>query len=540
MVSRPDSNCALAWAPAVLQLSLPAWAGVRHSTRGGQMHRDGCVGRVTIDTDTAEALVRESEFAERVELRRQGSEVQSACSCGTQRCAHAVAALLEVQRRARQAHTGAEGQQSVMAALRQRMQAQTAAKTAEPPRVLRDLERLPRDAAVDMVALSWRTSLRPAAHEVAELVSVAQSIRGVLGETPVQAAALAMRLLQALGAQKIVFTPLPEAAEAVVGQLCDMAVLGDAAGHLEALFGLACSHSPQLAPHAARALLQACARDPAHLRRAHLLADSWLLGPGHKLWREHAQLGGVDLLLAGIVEAELHAGNWAAASDLALHWPPTRSALLILVAKLAEGQDFAGLRSLIERFDVRGATFSAAAEAAYTAAEAAESSAMAQQIANWLLGKQANALWYQRLRHTTSPDQWPELRRRVLAHILSDDEALWLPEVLTAEADATTALFEAVELAPLRERTANSCLALLCARDPLRGVAANQVRLCAVVQAAEPSDRAIVQSAQALVAAAAEVGEPALARGYLALLARELTGRPALGRLFAAFLRVPA
>lgn len=529
MTARTSSDRAIgAWREVLTGLSTLAWAGARNSTRGGQLHRDGWVGRVRLDADSADAVVGDGDHGETVQLRRGDRSLESACSCGVARCAHAVAVAVQLQRQARQAAADQGDREGVLAALRERLRPAGDAAT-HPPRALRDLERLPAEAAVDMVSLAWRQALRPTANDVAELALAVDRVAGVVVTDPKRAATWGLRLLDALGATRPVFTPLPEAACAQVERLCHLlqgCVDGDAVGPL---FRHATDGAPQIAPPVAALLGRWCVRAADVAETVHASLLGWAQSQRNRPWREHAEPGGVDLLVSACVDAARLSGHLDRALALALAWPPGRSALLTL---LADRDPAVGrmATALLSRFDPRGATFREAAEVAYAHAESG-----AAALALWALDRTTDSRWYARARSASAAGDWSATRDRWVAATLVHDDPPWLAAALAQESDAADALFRAVLAGPLREATADAAIEKLAVQDPDRAVAACQARLLALCAMADPSHKTLIVHADRLCQLAARAGLTGAAGAYLQLVAENANTRAPLQRLFAAF-----
>ncbi len=526
----PGDRAISAWRDLLAGLSTLAWAGARNSTRGGQLHRDGWVGRVRLDGDAAQALVSDGDHGENVRLRRGERGVDAECSCGVARCAHAVAVVVELQRQARHSAIEQGDRDNVLSALRARIRPPQSPEM-QPARALRDLERLPDEAAVDMVALSWRQALRPTASDVAELtLAVDRAVAAVTADAK-RATGWALRLLDALGATRPVFTPLPEAACLQVERLCRLIETGFDADLIAPLFRHATDGAPQIAPPVAALLGRQCGRDAGWAEAVHVSLTNWTLNQRHRPWREHAEPGGVDLLVSACVDAARRAGQLARAMDLALAWPPGRSALVSL---LATGDRAVADRAttLLSRFDPRGATFG---EAAGVALDYAGDGATA--LAVWVLDRTAQPAWYRRARAASNPGQWPVRRDLWVAATLAHDDPPWLASELAQEHDAVQALYAAVIAGPLRDLTADSAIDLLAATDPDKAVAACQARLVAQCATAEPGHKALLASADRLCSLARRAGLATAAGPFLQLVGDNGVSRAPVQRLFAALVR---
>ncbi|MBM4342499.1 MAG: hypothetical protein FJ100_03885 [Deltaproteobacteria bacterium] len=518
-----------AWRDALAGLSTLAWAGARSSTRGGQLFRDGWVGRVRLDADLADALVGDGDQGEAVRVRRGERVIDAECTCGVARCAHAVAVVLHLQRQARQAAADQGERDGVLAALRDRLRAsQSPGEVA--PRALRDLERLPDEAAIDMVALAWRQALRPTANDVAELTLAADRAVAAVATEPARAAGWAVRLLDALGAARPVFTPLPQEACVQVDRLCRTLELDDDPVRTGALFRHATDGAPQIAPRVAALLGRRCARDPQVADDVRNRLLNWAGAQRQRPWREHSEPGGADLLVSACTDALRLAGQLRQAMALALAWPPGRSALVALLG-CGQSEITEHATALLSRFDPRGATFGEAAIVAFD-----QAGPNASRLALWVLDRVADPAWYRRARSASEPAQWPQQRDRWVAAALGHDDPPWLAQVLAEEADAAVALHGAVEAGPLRDRTAEAAIDRLAEFDLDRAVAACQTRLAALCAAADPSHKVLLATADRLCALARQAGMGAAGADYVRLIAANSDARRPEQRLFSALI----
>lgn len=519
------------WAAAVATLSTLAWAGARHSTAGGLLHRDGAVGKSRVDREQCQFVVIDGEACEQVTLTREDGVVAQ-CTCGVRRCPHAVAAVLELQKRCRAAQTKTADREATLVALRERLRPAT--PEPAPRQLLRDLDRLPTEAAVDMVALTWRQLLRPTAGDVAELARAADRVLAEAHDHPAAAAAHAVRLLQALGAAKVVFAPLPEEAERHAGRMADVAAAAPQPP-LPALFALVQDGHPQVGPRCAAALSSAAHRDPAMAVALADLLAAWFGQADAPAWREHGQLTATDLLAGAVVDALLAGDAGDRALHLALLWPPPRSALLAAVQAWTQRGHHAAVRQILGRYDPRGATYAEAAVAAFDAALHAGQRQAAWEIAAQAIDRWPTEPWYDRARRACPPDLWPARRNAWLARALADDDPPWLGPQLAAEADAEAALLFAVRTAPQRDQLANAALPVLQVLNPAAAAQAAQLRLLALTTAASPSDARLHAAGYHLLKAAKAAELPDAGSPFLLLL---YAAQPRL-RLLAELARMP-
>lgn len=524
--------------PAAVQLSTLAWAGARNSTRGQELFRGGAVGRLSNRELGLQVLVRASadtgddEAGEVVQLALQDGAIASQCTCGVGRCAHAVAAVLEVQRRGRVAADSARTQDAVMGALRQRLQVR--ADPQESRGALLDLQRLPLDAAVDMVALTWRQSLRPAAPELRDLEQITQRIVEAVREQPALARQWAVRMLTALGVRKVVFTPLPEAAEVSILRLAGVFDYTLDANELPfSLAEQALDGHPQVAPAVAHALVRLAGREAqAHQALAAQLLQ-WRSQQPADIWHESGQPTGRDVLFSGLVELATAQGDLAGALRLAMAWPPMRSTLVDLAQALGKSAEIDGLVHLLGWYDPRGGLWQAGANAGVSGADAAGNRTGVVRLANWAFERQPVQVWLQWLHKGTPAEEWPQRRAVLLDKVLTWEDPLWLPAWLAAQSDAVHALLEAVVLAPLRDGAAASCIEQLERMEPLQALLGREVRMAALSAHGSVPAKKLRQEATALLELAERLGEPGLAKDYLKLLVRERADPPLVQALAA-------
>ena len=520
-------------APALAQLSTLAWAGARHSAHGQQLLREGAVGRVQSGDAGLEVLVHagdpggEDQVVEIVtlSLAEQPAAAEPSlrcrCTCGAPRCAHAVAAVLAVQKRAKVQADSQRTQDSVMGALRQRLQVRSAA--TEERGALLDMQRLPLDAAVDMVALTWRQSLRPGAPELRDLEQITVRVVGEVVAQPELARLWALRLLTALGARKVVFTPLPEAAEAALLRLAGVFDYGDIQQEISStLYDQALDGHAQVAPIVAHLLIRLASRQggPRQAVAAQLLR--WRAQQPHDLWKESGQPSGRDLLFSGMIELCLAYGDVSSAGELAMAWPPMRSALASVAAALGAAGQVEALIRLLGAYDPRGGIWQAGVDAGITAAAQGQLPAVAARLALWAFERQPVQTWLQWLHATCPPDEWHQRRLALLDKVLTWEDPEWLPAWLLQQPDAAAALLQAVTLAPQRDKAARGCLERLAVLDPLRALVGRQVRIRALIGSGPSATKGLRAEWLALAELADHLREPGLASDYRKLLVREL------------------
>lgn len=534
---KPAERAALAaLAPVILHIATVAWAGARASARGSMLYRDGAVARVALNEQQAMVQVVEGEQVERVVLKIHAGDLQADCSCNQAPCAHAVAALMELQKRARIARDAEQQQSTVMAALRQRLGG--AREEPDKVRALSNLERLPLDAGVDMVALALRQSLRHGPGEMRELTLVVDRLLVHGTQHPLQARELALRLLQALNARKVVFVPLPEAAEHAGIRLVPLVtgVAGDGPPPpevLRQLIDLALNGHAQVAVHIAAGLDVTAMRDAGFCATlAPLLLER--VGSGDVAWREVSAPTGRDRLASAVVSASLHHGQLPDALAVALAWPPMRGALQQLAEKLGSQGRYEDIVRLVGHYDPRGEQWTAGVQAAAEAALQAGHQPIAAKLTAWAFERQPQAVWYDLLARIVPGAQWPERRDQLIARLLADDDPVWLADRLATEADAAHALLHAVLIAPLRERTVRDALVLLRRIDPLAAFHGRCARLLALVRVPGQTARVLKDEFTQVEALSTQLGEPSLLRDLARLLGRELADHAALTTAIAA------
>ncbi len=510
------------FAPILHRLSTVTWVGARAASHGSRLQRDGAVGRVR---PTAENVLVASVFdgvPQRVELSIVRQELQASCSCGEAPCAHAVAAALEAAQMARQAHASVAQQTDVLAALRSRLaRPATPDRQPEPARMLSDLARLPLDAAVDMVALSWRQSLRHGPQDVQDLLDLVDRLEVQAREDHALGRELAVRLLAALGATKVVFSGMPEAVEPAIRLLARLALdrpleLGP---QWNQLFDLAEAGHPQVAVHLAIGLEHAAIRSPELAVALSEMLSGRVLAQ-RATWREVATPTSRDALADGLVVALVRHNDVPAAMELARLWPPMRSGALALAEVLGAQGRHADVLQLGDHFDPRGETWQALMAAAVTAA-LPEHPKSARQLARVAWQRGPNVYTFNRLAQLIGPLDWPEERHALAMHALAEDDVAWLAERLALEPDPVDALLDVALQWPLRERFQREALVHLERLSPQAAFRIRALRVHSLV-VTNVAARTLKDELLRLKDCATAMGEPGLASDLARLLAREV------------------
>jgi len=408
------------------------------------------------------------------------------------------------------------------------------AESREPThsRVLSDLERLPLDAAIDMAALAWRHSLRPASLEVGQLAAATQRIEAMAAAEPLRGAQLAVRLLDALDTRKVVFVALPEAAETAVVRLVHVAVLAAGQGHpdqgvLDALVRMALEGHLQTAAHAAAALDVTVQRAPEVLAAVTSLVLVWAAQP-HAEWREVSAPSGRDRLFSGLIAAIAHAAALDQAMALAAVWPPMRSALVVLATALGAQGRSDDVLTLAAHYDARGESWAACLSAAAEAARIQGQPACSARLAAYAFDRRPGEMWFAMLAQADGAADWPTRRMAAVTRLLADDDPAWLPARLAAEPDAVAALLHAILAAPLRDRSTSGGLVLLRDLDAHAAFRGRCVRLRAMATSPGLTARPFRDELGQLEIDAEKLREPGLFRDFARLLARECSDRAPL------------
>lgn len=376
-----------------------------------------------------------------------------------------------------------------------------------------DLARLPLDAALDLFTVSAGASR---ALEPALEADVAALLGRVAAEPPERQGTLLGRIVAGLAAR----TPrggLPAPTLEAVGRALLRADLptGLLVGWLEQVW----NGSEQLAVVLLGAALDHARRD--HAGGAALLAAVLPLASADSAaWREHAAWPIRDQLVGSLVELAVLRGKIEPAAELAIAWPPGRSALLALALALATARDLARLAALLDRYAPSGGLTTAVVAALWTDAERRQDDSLAAWLALWQPAPDVVA----RVRRATAPPLWPLRRRALLEALVAEDQSSWLVEALMAEPDAAAALDAMMRTPGARPRDLARCADALRLADPGQSLARAASRLRDLLRAGGATlDRAEVRRLRAeLVASAQAMGEPALAEGVLDLLRREL------------------
>jgi hypothetical protein len=526
-VKSDDVQALTAMAETVLRLSSVAWAGARTSSRGMMLHRDAAVVRFGASEGQAVVQVRDGQVVQRVVLGAASDDVTSNCTCTDgQPCAHAVAALIELQRRVRQARQSSEQLTAVMSTLRSRLDgARSETPQANRTKMLDSIDRLPLPAGVDMVALTWRQGLRQGPLEVKELQGIAARVEEVAVADPPTARALSLKLLGALAATKVVFVPLPEAAEHVVIRLVPVAI-GVGTDQVppeetvQVLVDMALDARPQVAAHVAAGLDIACLRSAGLFAAVSAQALEGL-HRGRIEWREVAMPSGRDRLLSALASAAVHHGSLDRATDLARSWPPMRRELQVVMAALGRAGQGEEAMAIADFYDPRGESWTAGVGAAAEAALDAGQRDTAHRLAARAFEQQPSQPWFDLLSRTASPRVWRERRPLLVARLLAEGDPAWLADRLAGEPDAVDALLHAIMTGPLADRTVRAALQHLTELDPMAAFLGRAARLAALTTSPGTSVRQFQNEISALCDSAGGLGEPGLAVDLGKLLARE-------------------
>ncbi len=468
-------------APVVLRIAPVTWAGARAATAGSRLHRDGCVGRMAITERNVQAPVLEGEISEYVALTIGAVQLDASCTCGQPCCGHAVATLLVLQKNCREAQSSADLQSNVMAALRGRIGDNARVKTEVRTQILSNTERMPLPAAVDMLALTLRQTVRYTPTEIQEVLSVTDRLQQHVVHEPKNTRELTIKLLQSLGARKVIAQPLPENLESAVIRLVPLAAgvyIDDLPQPEEVaqLLDLAFEGGIQVAGHVAAGLDVAAVRSPALAKILAEKAIAWAQ-QSRKQWREIAPLTGRDRLCTALVAALLLHNDLDLACDLARLWPPMRSGLVPLATALGQAGRYRDLVLVVDNYDSQAELWLAALIAALAAAQASDHWAFVKELAETAFEIVANQVFYAALRDLTPTPKWPKLRDHLVARALVDRDPPWLAEALAQDTDAIVALESLVSMAILRDVVARDALWHLAELDQ---VAAFRARCCRI------------------------------------------------------------
>jgi hypothetical protein len=511
-----------AFAPFLHRLSTVTWAGARSATQGSRLQRDGAVGRIRPTTPTMLVASVFDGAAQRVELSIVHQELHASCSCGEAPCAHAVAVALEAARLARQAQSSVAQQTDVLAALRSRLaRPNPPEKVQEPLKMLSDLARMPLDAAVDMVALSWRQSLRHGPQDIQDLLGLSDRLEAHAREDHAMTRDLATRLLAALGATKVVFSGIPEALEPAIRLLARLALdrpleLGPAWNQL---FDLAESGHPQVAVHVALGLDQAAVRSAELATALTEMLEGRVLAQ-RATWREVAVPTSRDTLADGLVVALVRHDNVALALELTRLWPPMRSGTLALAEVLGAQGRATEILQVAEHYDPRGETWQALMATAMAAALPEHPNA-ARMLANAAWRRGPNLPTFNQLATLYAGPLWPEQRHTLAMQALVEDDVSWLAERLAQEPDPVGALLDIALQWPLRERFQREALHHLEKLSPEAAFRIRALRVHSLV-VTNVAARTLKDELLHLKDCAATLGEPGLASDLARLLAREV------------------
>lgn len=511
-----------AFAPVLQRLSTVQWAGARAATLGARLQKDGAVGRVRPVGEREVTATVSDEASQKVGLRVNRLELTVTCTCGEAPCAHTVAVALETARMARQASASVAQQTDVLAALRDRMSLAKSVPDRDAPtsKMLSDLARLPLDAAVDMVALAWRQSVRHGPHEIQDLLTLTDRLEADAKVDHTRAQAMALRLVQALAARKVVFTVLPEPCEPALQTLCRLALDRPLTPHPDwpLLYDLADAGLPQIGVHLAAGLAAIAHRSlPMAVQLAEAVSGRVLAQ--RSTWREVATLTPRDRLTDALVVALVQHDDVAGAMELARLWPPMRAGAIALAEKLATEGRLNEILELGEPFDPRGETWQGLMDAAMAVATHLHPEVARQLAQNaWRRAPSLNA--FNQVAQFHQGADWPERRHTLATRALVDDDPPWLAERLAQEADGEQALVEIALQWPLRERFQREALLHLEKMAPESAYRIRALRVHSLVLT-NAAARTLKDELQRLKECAALFGEPGLARDLAKLLVRE-------------------
>ncbi|MEY3014184.1 MAG: hypothetical protein RIT45_2919 [Pseudomonadota bacterium] len=234
-------------------------------------------------------------------------------------------------------------------------------------------------------------------------------------------------------------------------------------------------------------------------------------------WREHAVHPIRDVLVDTLCTLDLLAGDAEPAWALAEAWPPGRHALREVALSLATAHRQGALQRLLGRYAVGGGLRNSVVDALWEDAERRRDDSLAAWIAAFAPAPDALA----RVRRCTPAALWPR-RRDALLEAMLETGADDLVHACAAEPDAADALDALVLAAGRQPRVAVAAFDALVAVAPERGLRRATQRLRDAMRTRLTSRRELGRLQGELTRAATACGEPALADGVLALLAREV------------------
>lgn len=319
--------------------------------------------------------------------------------------------------------------------------------------VLSDLQRLPVEAAVDMLVATLETDAALLDFTLAERLQT--DVQDVTRRS-----ALSLRLLEAWDRR----TTTSELQLAEIGRLAPLVT-----AHIDTTVGALALVGRSQGPCGValiEPMLRASRLDTS-VRAALCERLETVAAEASRPWREVGDMGPLDVLSSGWVEQWLAAKQCQAALRVAVLWPPGRSALVNLAATLAGLDDVQGLSRLLSRLDSRGTLASAAAQAA---AQVAKSKGPAgESVAWWCFARRVDSESFSLLQACTSSLNWPRRVTGAITATLDLGEAVWLVELSSEQRDPAQFLQLLVDLAERRPRTERSALEALADLDPVKG-----------------------------------------------------------------------
>lgn len=519
-------------AAVVLRVAPVTWAGARAATAGSRLQRDGCVGRMAIAERNVQAPVLEREMTEYVALTIGDAEVEASCTCGQPRCGHAVAALLVLQKNCREAQSSADLHNNVMAALRDRIGDNARVKQEVRTQILSNTERLPLPAAVDMLALTLRQTVRYSPVEIQEMLSVTERLQKHVVQEPKNTRELTIKLLQSLGGRKVIAQPLPESLESAVIRLVPLAAgvyIDDlpSSDELAQLLDLVFEGGIQVAGHVAAGLDVAAVQRPTMAKILAEKAIAWAQ-QSRKQWREIAPLTGRDRLCTALVAALLVHCDLDLACDLARLWPPMRSGLVPLATALGEAARYRDLMLIVDAYDNQAELWLAALHAALAAAQAAGHREFVIELAETAFEIEPNEVFFAALARATPAQKWLKLRDHLVARALADRDPPWLVAALAREPDAAIALQSIVSLSLLRDVVARDALRELTEIDPVAAFRARCCRINGLLDLSGATARSLRSELLLAQKISISLAEPGLFGDFSQVLLRERHDQKAL------------
>ncbi|MBP48033.1 MAG: hypothetical protein CMH53_08860 [Myxococcales bacterium] len=325
-------------------------------------------------------------------------------------------------------------------------------RSPQGPTLLDDLDRLPVDAAVDMVCSALRSDARLLTHRVSERLSQL--------EERSRSATMATKLLDAWATKKQLSAADRDEIHSLTSIACGAAQAGPA---VFALIGRDLGVVGAMIVTPALALTR---RDGLARQAAAQGVAAW--GPEQR-WREYDGMCPRDAFVSGLVEQFVALGEVDQAMSVARVWPPARTALGDLSAALTLRSDLTGLRHLAEPYDSRGSLYQHMLK---TVAQTSRSmQARGESVAAWLLSISPSIERLQLLKVCTEPRCWQRRLASAIEVVVNASEAPWLGEFLVGEPQAPQRLADLVRRAGRRPKTQLQALKSLEKLDAAYGFA---------------------------------------------------------------------